>query len=152
MTVRTLLLLSTGTLLASCANPPPPPPPAPPPPPPHLGPPPAAACSVAPFTIKDGATNVIQMTLGNDGGYCAAQFTAENGRPYDAPLEPVPPRGGHARVIKYNGKTSVEYTPNPGFAGHDALTIRLIERGRPGYTTVNVQVTVQALGGMAPKS
>ncbi len=138
-------LLASMLALASCAHPPPPPPP-PPPLPPHLGPPAAAECSVAPFKVIDGGTMDVQMTMSSEGGYCAATLTAANGKPFDAPLEPVPPRFGHARVIRYNGKTSVEYTPRGGFTGTDSFTVRLIERGQAGYTTLNVRVTVQAPG------
>ena len=150
MQARFLILASAATL-ASCAQPPPPPPP-PPPLPPHLGPPPATACSVAPFKLSYGGTTDLQMIVSNDGGYCAATLTAANGRAFDAPLEPVPPRFGHARVIKYNGKTNVEYTPRPGFVGSDSFTVRLIERGQPGYTTLSVHVTVQSVGGATPKA
>lgn len=85
------------------------------------------------------------MTLNNDGGYCAARFTAANGKPYDAPLIPgvAQPLHGTPHVIKYNGKTSVEYIPNAGFTGHDHFAVRLIRKGVPGYTTLNVSITVQ---------
>ncbi|MFX8976553.1 hypothetical protein ABTN19_19390, partial [Acinetobacter baumannii] len=79
---------------------------------------------------------------GNDGGYCAAAFTAQNGQPYDAPLLMLRPRHGSVAVVRYNGKTSVEYIPSPAYAGPDRFTVRLILRGKPGYTTVNGNVTV----------
>jgi hypothetical protein len=90
------------------------------------------------------------MALNNDGGYCAATLTASSGRPYDAPLETAPPLHGAAHVLKYNGKTSVEYVPEPGFIGHDSFTIRLIVRGMPGYTTLQVAVTVEPHTVAAP--
>jgi hypothetical protein len=139
-------------LQAGCAPKAPPPAPPPPPLPPHLGPPPAATCVVAPFTVADGGTANVSMTLTNDGGYCAATLTAGSGRPYDAPLETLPPQHGAAHVVKYNGRTSVEYVPEPGFAGHDSFTVRLIVRGMPGYTTLQVAVTVAPPAAAAPKA
>jgi hypothetical protein len=98
-----------AVLLQGCAQPPAPPPPPPPPPlPHHAGPPPAKTCTVAPFSVKDGGTADVQMTVSNEGGYCAATLTAASGQPFDAPLVPVPPLHGVPRVVKYNGKTSVE--------------------------------------------
>jgi hypothetical protein len=127
-----------------CAEKPPPPPPEPPPPPPpHAGPPPAAFCSVAPFTVKTGGSADVRMIVSHEGGYCAATLVADSGQPYDAPLVPVPSLHGIPRVVRYAGKTSVEYAPQPGFVGHDNFVAQLIVRGQPGYTTLNVSVTVQ---------
>ena len=128
---------AAGAALVGCQKPPPPPPPAPPPLPAHLGPPPAARCSVSPFTVADGGTANVILTLGNDGGYCAATLTTAAGRPFDAPLMHIRPLHGHVSVVRYNGKTSVEYVPDPGFAGTDRFQVRLIIRNRPGYTTLN---------------
>jgi hypothetical protein len=112
--------------------------------PPHAGPPPAATCHVEPFKVPDGGSTTVNLTVSNEGGYCAATLTAGNGRPFDAPLVPVLPLHGTPRVIKYNGQTSVEYTPEPGFSGHDSFIVKLILKGQPGYTTLNMSVTVAA--------
>jgi hypothetical protein len=138
---RALVFLSLAVCLASCAPPPKPPPPPPPPLPPHLGPPPAASCSVAPFQVADGGTAKVAMTLSNEGGYCAATLTAGSGKPFDAPLLHTPPAHGSARVVKYNGRTSVEYTPVAGYVGTDSFEVRLIVKGMPGYTTLLVTAT-----------
>jgi hypothetical protein len=111
--------------------------------PPHAGPPPAATCTVAPFHVPDGGTTDVAITVSNEGGYCAAKLTAASGKPFDAPLVPVLPLHGTPRVIRYNGHTSVEYTPEPGYNGHDSFIVKLILRGQPGYTTLNMSVTVQ---------
>jgi hypothetical protein len=133
-----------AVLLQGCAQPPAPQPPPPPPPlPHHAGPPPAKTCTVAPFSVKDGGTADVQMTVSNEGGYCAATLTAASGQPFDAPLVPVPPLHGVPRVVKYNGKTSVEYSAQPGYVGHDNFTVKLIIRGQPGFTTLNVSVVVK---------
>ncbi len=144
MHARTLsTILAIGVLVAGCQPPAAPPPAAPPPLPPHAGPPPAAVCQVAPFSVPDGGTTNVSLTVSNEGGYCAAKLTAANGNPFDAPLVPVLPLHGTPRVIKYNGQTSVEYTPNAGYTGHDSFVVKLILRGKPGYTTLNMSVTVQ---------
>ena len=150
MYVRRVLLgvstLSLAALLAGCAKPLAPIVEAPTRLPPHLGPPPSALCTVSPFHVTDGGSANVVMTIGNDGGYCAASLVAGNGAPYDAPLVPALPAHGSETVVKYNGRTSVEYAATPGFVGHDAFTVHLILKGQPGYTTLNVSVDVQPAG------
>jgi hypothetical protein len=140
---RTLALLTFAAAVAGCAKPPPPPAPEAPPLPPHLGPPPAAACTVAPFHVADGGSAAVSMTLSNEGGYCAATLTASDGKPFDAPLLHRLPQHGSARVVKYNGRTSVEYTPVAGYTGSDSFEVRLIVKGMPGYTTLDVSATMK---------
>ncbi len=141
-----LSVFSLGLALQACAPKPLPPPPPPPPPlpPPHIGPPKAADCTVAPFHVTDGGTATVTMRVSNEGGYCAATLTAASGKPYDAPLVPEVPRHGTPRVVKYDGKTSVEYVPDTGFVGHDSFVVHLIVKGAPAYTTLKVAVTVTA--------
>lgn len=153
MQARTPIILFTfGALLAGCAKPPAPLAEAPPPLRPHLGPPPAARCSVTPFHVADGGTASVSMAVSSEGGYCAATLVAGSGKPYDAPLVPVLPTHGAARVVKYNGKTSVEYTPSSGFNGSDSFTVKLILRDAPGYTTLNVTVAVGSAATAPAKS
>jgi hypothetical protein len=137
-----LPLLGLGMLLAGCAKPPAPVAEAPAALPPHLGPPPAANCVVAPFHVADGGTADIAISLSNDGGFCAAALTDSAGAPYDAPLVPEKPLHGEDSVVQYNGKTSVEYAANAGFVGKDRFVVKLIVKGQPGYTTLNVSVDV----------
>ena len=143
MKARTLVFLSVAAAIAGCAKPPVAEAPAPVQLPPHLGPPPSATCTVAPFHVADGGTAKISMTLSGDGGYCAAALTADNGKPFDAPLLHVIPQHGSARVPKYNGKTSVEYSSLPGYKGADSFQVRLVKAGVAGYTTLDVTVSVQ---------
>ena len=84
------------------------------------------------------------MRVSNEGGYCAATLTAASGQPFDAPLVPVLPRHGTPRIVKYDGKTSVEYTPETGYVGADSFTVHLIVKGQPNDTTLNVSVTVSS--------
>ncbi len=136
--------LALGVLLSGCQKPPAPVADAPAPLPYHLGLSPAAVCTVAPFHVADGGTAVVSMTVANDGGYCAATLTNNAGLPFDAPLLPArPPHGERTTVVKYNGKTSIEYTPNAGYSGPDSFTVHLINRGQSGFTTLQVNVTVQ---------
>ncbi len=136
--------LAFALLLSGCGKPPAPVAEAPAAPLPlHRGPPPAALCTVTPFHATEGGTTAVNMTISNDGGYCAATLTAGNGQPYDAPLVPARPLHGDETVVRYNGKTSVEYSATPGYVGPDSFTARLILRGQSGYTTLNVTVTVQ---------
>ncbi len=144
--------LMLGLLLSGCAKPPAPVAEAPPPLPPHLGPPPAALCTVAPFHVADGGTASVSMVISNDGGFCAASLTAGNGHPYDAPLVPTRPMHGDETVVKYNGKTSIEYAAKAGYVGPDSFVVRLILRGQTAVTTLNVGVTVQAAGTSAKTS
>ena len=146
------MLMGLTAAMSGCAPKTPPPEPQPPPLPPHLGPPQAGYCVVTPFKVTDGGSADVAMALNNDGGYCAAALTANSGKPYDAPLETAAPSHGVAHVVRYNGKTSIEYIPAPGFAGKDAFTIRLIVRGMPGYTTLNVAATVGTGTSAAPRS
>lgn len=140
---QTLVILAAlAATLAACAKPPAPVAEAPPALRPHLGPPPAASCSVAPFHVADGGSASVSMTVSSEGGYCAATLVAGSGRPYDAPLVPLLPAHGSARVVKYSGKTSVEYAPVAGYVGADTFTVKLILRGVPGYTTLSVAVMV----------
>jgi hypothetical protein len=145
-------VIGVASFLLGCAKPPVPVVEPPPPLPPHLGPPPAASCIVAPFHVADGGTANIAMTISNDGGYCAAALTASSGKPFDAPLVPQKPAHGDDSVVEYNGKTSIEYTASQGYVGHDGFTVKLILKGQPGYTTLNVSVDVQPVSPAGAKS
>ncbi len=96
---------------------------------------------MTPFKVADGGSATVEMTVSNEGGYCATTLTAASGQPYDAPLVPVLPEHGTPRVIKYNGKTSVEFVPSVGFIGHDSFVVHLLVRGKPGYATLNMSLT-----------
>lgn len=141
-----ILRLVVGLLgvasLAGCADAPKPVVQAPRVMPPHVGPPLAGVCHVAPFTVADGGSASVAISMVNDGGYCAARLTNAAGQPFDAPLLPAQARHGQAAVWKYDGKTSVEYVPAAGFAGTDSFVVHLKMAGKPGYTTLRVSVTV----------
>ncbi len=143
--------LTAAALLAGCAKPPVPVVEAPMQLPPHQGSP-AAVCTVAPFHAVSGGTTTVAMTVSNDGGYCAASLTADNGQPYDAALVHTKPLHGEDMVQHYNGKTSVEYSAKPGYVGHDSFPVQLILKGQAGYTTLNISVDVQPAGAAAKTS
>jgi hypothetical protein len=46
----------------------------------------------------------------------------------------------------------VEYTATPGYVGHDGFIVKLILKGQPGYTTLNVSVDVQPVAPATAKS
>ena len=154
---RVFKSLAVALILAGCAAPKPapppaPPPPPPPPPPPHIGPPPAALCEVAPVNVADGGIASVTMRVSSEGGYCAARLTTSAGKPFDSYLLPIEPSHGTAKITRYDGKTSLEYTPNTLFAGQDSFTGKLIIKGRDRYTTLTVNVTVVAPGAAAGKA
>ena len=51
-----------------------------------------------------------------------------------------------------SGKTSINYAPNAGFTGTDHFSVRLLVRGTPGYTTLNVAATVLPKGAALPSA
>ena len=110
--------------------------------PPHYGPPPAQTCTVAPFTLAEGATTAVAMTTSSDGGYCAIHASEAAGGPFDVGIEPLQPEHGTAHIIRYNGQTSVEYIARAGYVGPDRFIAELIRQGQPGYTTLSVSVSV----------
>ncbi len=110
--------------------------------PPHYGPPPARTCTLAPFTLAEGASTAVAMTVSSDGGYCAIHASETAGGPFDVGIEPTQPDHGTARIIRYNGQTSIEYIARTGYVGADKFVAELIRRGQPGYTTLTVSVAV----------
>ena len=110
--------------------------------PPHYGPPPAQTCTLAPYTLAEGGTTAVAMTVSSDGGYCAIHASEAAGGPFDVGIEPSPPEHGTAHIIKYNGQTSVEYIARAGYVGADKFVAELIRQGQPGYTTLSVSVSV----------
>ena len=110
--------------------------------PPHYGPPPAQICTLAPFTLAEGGSTAVAMTASSDGGYCAIHASEAAGGPFDVGIEPVPPEHGTARIIRYNGQTSIEYVARAGYVGPDRFVAELIRQGQPGYTTLRVAVSV----------
>ncbi len=77
------------------------------------------------------------MAVGNDGGWCG--ITVDNGgRPFAAGLLSVRPAHGRVFIHSVGDTTRIDYTPNPGFAGPDGFTVRLL----PGEGTLRATVTV----------
>lgn len=140
-----VVLAGVGMVLAACAHKAPPPAPQPPPPstgegkydllgessqcqPPHI------------INVPAGVAQNLTLTFGNDGGWCALRLS-RNGKPFDAGLLPVLPKNGVVFIHKVAGFTRIDYTPNAGFFGTDAFTVKLL----PGYLPVHVAVTILAL-------
>ncbi len=142
-----VMLAAVGVVLAGCAQKAPPPaaPAAPLPPTTGegkydlLG---QSSQCVAPeiVTIPDGVAQNLSLSFGNDSGWCALRLT-HGGKPFDAALLPVMPKNGVVFIHKVASFTRIDYTPNAGFSGTDAFTVKLL----PGYLPLHVTVTIKPL-------
>jgi len=99
----------------------------------------ARMCEANKPDLVDGKTADVQMRVGNDGGWCAVSVQKGSG-PYDSGLLTARPVHGKVLVHKVGDTTRITYTPNRGYAGPDAFSVKLI----PGDPTIRVVVTVQA--------
>ena len=100
----------------------------------------AKSCAVpklaAPVAGKEVA---VPMTVGNDGGWCAISID-DNGHPFTAGLLSARPAHGRVYVHSVGDATRIDYTPESGYVGSDAFSVRLL----PGDGVVNATVTVTA--------
>lgn len=141
-----LLALGVTGQLAACAQPPPAPTAALPPNPyGYLRP--AAVCDTPPVRANAAVPPTIAMTVGNDGGFCAARFAQPNGGgPFASFLVTEPPRHGDPLIYNYNGQTVVTYTPTTGYAGPDAMTVEFVPGPHETRSTLRIAITVHAVG------
>ena len=91
--------------------------------------------------LVDAQQTEVAMTVGNDGGWCGVKVSRPGPAPFDAGLLAARPDHGRVQVHSVGDWTRVDYTPDPGFAGTDAFTVRLL----PGSTTLRVNATVQGV-------
>lgn len=75
------------------------------------------------------------MTVGNDGGWCGITVD-NNGHPFDAGLLVARPAHGRVLVHSVGDATRIDYTPNPGYAGPDNFSVRLLPTEGMLHTTV----------------
>lgn len=124
--------------LAGCAEKPPPPPPAPQP---HVFASDLAGagkrCNVPAPSLADGKETLVTMQLGNDGGWCALTVR-QDGKPYAAGLLTQAPEHGTVFIHPVGDGTRIDYTPDHGFTGTDAFSVKLI----PGDPVIGAKVTV----------
>ena len=97
----------------------------------------ARQCTVSKPVLKDAQEVAATMQVGNDGGWCAIHV-ARDGKPYAAGLLTTPAAHGTVFIHPVGDDTRIDYTPERGFFGPDAFTVRLI----PGNPALHVTVTV----------
>ena len=97
----------------------------------------AAKCDVTPnpLPIAGAAPATAQMTVGNDGGWCAVRLAQVK----SAVLR-TPPAHGKPYFRNVRDITRLQYTPAPGYTGPDSFVFQLV----PGGTLVRTNVTVTA--------
>jgi hypothetical protein len=97
----------------------------------------AKTCVVPKAAPAAGQETPVQIKLGNDGGWCG--ITVRDGsRPYSAGLLTSPPAHGKVLIHTVGDDTRIDYTPDRGFAGPDAFSVKLI----PGDATLRVSASV----------
>ena len=97
----------------------------------------AKTCVVPKIAPAAGQETPVEVKVGNDGGWCG--ITVSNGgKPYSAGLLSTPPAHGKVLVHTVGHDTRVDYTPNRGFVGADAFSVKLI----PGDGTIRASVAV----------
>jgi hypothetical protein len=96
----------------------------------------AAKTCVVP-NVAPGQEAQVAVKVGNDGGWCG--ITVSNGgKPFAAGLLTTPPGHGKVQIHTVGNDTRIDYTPDRGFAGADAFTVKLI----PGDATIRAAVSV----------
>jgi hypothetical protein len=97
----------------------------------------ARSCTAPKLAPAAGQEAQVAVKLGNDGGWCG--ITVNNGgRPFAAGLLEASPAHGRVQIHTVGNDTRIDYTPERGFAGTDAFTVKLI----PGDATIRAAVTV----------
>ena len=100
----------------------------------------AARNCTAPASVKlaEGQPAQAQITVANDGGWCALSTAAPGPHPYAVGLLTARPEHGKVYVHAVGDDTRVDYTPDRFYAGPDQFAVRLL----PGQSTLQVAVTV----------
>jgi hypothetical protein len=106
----------------------------------------AKLCEVPKIAPPDGQTSEVAVKLGNDGGWCGLSVHQEGPKPYQAGLLQARPAHGSVLIHGVGDETRIDYTPDRGFAGSDAFTVKLI----PGDATIHVAASVIAASVTAP--
>lgn len=98
----------------------------------------AKICEVPKVKPVAGGGAETTVKLANDGGWCAIPVHQDSAKPFDAGLLTRRPSHGIVLIHEVGDETRIDYTPERGFAGSDAFTVKLI----PGNATINAAVTV----------
>ncbi len=97
----------------------------------------AKTCTVSPVKLMAGQEATATLSVENDGGWCAITVAADD-KPYAAGLLTATPAHGVVYVHTVGDATRVDYTPDHGFTGADAYTVKFL----PGSPSLRVAVTV----------
>jgi hypothetical protein len=89
--------------------------------------------------VDPGKTHTVPMTVVNDGGWCGILVSQPGPKPFDVGLLTQRPAHGTVYVHVVGNQTRVDFTPNRGFKGADAFTVKLM----PGAAEMKVAVTVE---------
>jgi hypothetical protein len=97
----------------------------------------ARNCVVPKVSPEAGQETQVAVKVGNDGGWCG--ITVSNGgKPFAAGLLSTAPTHGKVLIHTVGHDTRIDYTPDRGFVGADAFSVKLI----PGDGTIRTAVSV----------
>jgi hypothetical protein len=100
----------------------------------------AKVCEVPKVAPVAGASSETVITVANDGGWCGIPVHQDGPKPFNAGLLKTRAVHGDVLIHEVGDDTRIDYTPDRGFAGKDAFSVKLI----PGDATVRVAVIVTA--------
>lgn len=141
--------MSTGLLMAGCAQRPVPAPVA------AIAPDPfgyekvSAVCTLGPVK-SDPSGRTISISVRSDDGLCAVPVAQPDGTAYASFLLQTLPAHGKAFIHNYNNQTLVDYTPTTAYAGPDSFTVSLVPTGAGQRTLLHVNAMVDATGVARP--
>lgn len=98
----------------------------------------AKACESPKVSPTAGKPVPVALKVGNDGGWCGVTVAQDGPKPFDAGLLAGRPEHGTVVIHSVGDYTRIDYTPDKGFAGSDAFTVKLL----PGAAVLDVAVTV----------
>jgi hypothetical protein len=97
----------------------------------------AKICEMPKVAPAAGQEAAVAVKVGNDGGWCG--ITVSNGgKPYAAGLLASAAAHGKVLIHTVGNDTRIDYTPERGFAGSDAFSVKLI----PGDAVIRASVSV----------
>lgn len=98
----------------------------------------AKVCDVPKVNPVAGAQSDVAIKMVNGGGWCGLPVHQDGPKPFGAGLLETRAAHGDVLIHEVGDDTRIDYTPDRGFAGHDAFVVKLL----PGDATVRVAVTV----------
>lgn len=100
----------------------------------------AKSCETPQIAPVAGQTTPAAVKMTNDGGWCGLTVHQPGPKPYDAGLLTSRPEHGTVLIHEVGDNTRIDYTPDRGFSGNDAFTVKLL----PGSAIVRETVVVSA--------